>query len=54
MLYAKQRNYCVSLLRETEKNVYANLKHEDIFDNKNFRRAVKSWTNLNREKELLR
>ena len=40
-LYTKQRNYCVSLLRKTKKNHYANLKQKDIADNKQFWRTVK-------------
>ena len=40
-LYTKQRNYCVSLLRKTKKNHYANLNQKDIADNKQFWRTVK-------------
>ena len=32
--YVKQRNYCVSLLRKTKKDYYANLNVKDIVDNK--------------------
>ena len=34
--YVKQRNYCVSLLRKTKKDYYANLNVKDIDDNKQF------------------
>ena len=41
--YVKQRrNYCVSLLRKTKKDYYANLNVKDIVDNKQFWRTVKS------------
>ena len=40
-LYTKQRNFCVSLLRKTEKKLYVNLNHKDIADNKQFWRTVK-------------
>ena len=39
--YVKQRNYCVSLLRKTKKDYYANLNAKDIADNKQFWRTVK-------------
>ena len=39
--YVKQRNYCISLLRKTEKDYYANLNVKDIVDNKQFWRTVK-------------
>ena len=39
-LYTKERNFCVSLLRKTEKKHYANLNHKDIADNKQFWRKV--------------
>ena len=39
--YVKQRNYCVSLLRKTEKDYYANLNVKDILNNKQFWRAIK-------------
>ena len=35
-LYKKQRNYCVSLLRETKKRFYENLNPNLITDNKKF------------------
>ena len=37
----KQRYYCVSLLRKTKKDYYANLNVKDIVDNKQFWRTVK-------------
>ena len=39
--YNKQRNYCVSLLRKTKTNFYANLNDKDLTDNKQFWRTVK-------------
>ena len=39
--YVKQHNYCVSLLRKTKKDYYANLNVKDIVDNKQFWRTVK-------------
>ena len=39
--YVKQRNNCVSLLRKTKKDYYANLNVKDIVDNKQFWRTVK-------------
>ena len=39
--YVKQCNYCVSLLRKTKKDYYANLNVKDIVNNKQFWRAVK-------------
>ena len=38
--YNKQRNYCVSLLRKTKTNYYANLNEKDLTDNKQFWRTV--------------
>ena len=32
--HVKQRNYCVSLLRKTNKGHYANLNEKDVADNK--------------------
>ena len=40
-LYAKQRNYCVSLLRKTEKAYYENLDKRKVSDNKLFWKTVK-------------
>ena len=39
--YVKRRNYCVSLLRKTIKDYYANLNVRDLADNKQFWRTVK-------------
>ena len=39
--YIKQRNYCVSLLRKTKKDHYANLNEKDVADNKQLWRTVK-------------
>ena len=41
MAYAKQRNFCVSLLRKTKKDYYANLNEKDIADNKKFWQTIK-------------
>ena len=40
-LYAKQRNYCVSLLRKTKKAYYENLDERKVSDNKLFWKTVK-------------
>ena len=40
-LYAQQRNYCVSLLRKTEKVYYENLDERKVSDNKLFWKTVK-------------
>ena len=40
-LYAKQRNYCVSLLRKTKKANYENLDERKVSDNKLFLKTVK-------------
>ena len=37
----KQRNYCVSLLRKTKKDYYANLNEKYVAVNKQFWRTVK-------------
>ena len=39
--YSKQRNYCVSLLRKTKKNLYSNLNEKKITDNKSSWKTVK-------------
>ena len=39
--YIKRRNYCVSHLRKTKKDHYANLNEKDVADNKQFWRTVK-------------
>ena len=41
LAYAKQRNFCVFLLRKTKKGHYANLNEKDIADNRNFWQTVK-------------
>ena len=43
-LYAKQRNYCVSLLRKTKKAYYENLNERKVSDNKLFWKTVKPFT----------
>ena len=40
-LYAKQRNYCVSLLRKTQKAYHENLDKRRVSDNKLFWKTVK-------------
>ena len=40
--HIKQDNYCVSLLRKTKKDHYANLNEKDVADNKQFWRTVKA------------
>ena len=40
-LYAKQRNYCVSLLRKTKKTYYENLDERKVSDNKLFWKTAK-------------
>ena len=39
--YVKQRNYCVSLLRKTKREYYANLDEKRVCDNKTFWKVVK-------------
>ena len=34
--YKKQRNFCVNLLRNTEKDYFQKLNVKDLTDNKNF------------------
>ena len=41
IVYIKERNYCVSLLRKTKKDHYVNLNEKDVADNKQFWRTVK-------------
>ena len=36
ILYTKQRNWCVSLLRKEKKEYFANLNEKDIIDIKSF------------------
>ena len=42
-IYRKQRNYCVSLLRETKKRFYENLNPKLIVDNKTFSKQAKPF-----------
>ena len=44
MLYMKQRNYCISLLRKIKTNYYANLDEKKVSDNKHFWKVNKSFT----------
>ena len=39
--YNKQRNICVSLIKQEIKSLLSNLKTKDVNDNKTFRKAVK-------------
>ena len=39
-LYNKQRNICVSLLRKTKKNYYAQLDNKIVTDNRKFWKAL--------------
>ena len=39
--YTKQRNYCVNLLRKTKRECFANIKINNIADNKKFWQTVK-------------
>ena len=41
--YTSQRNYCVSLLKETKKNCYNGLNEKDVSDNKTFWKTVKPF-----------
>ena len=41
MLYKKQRHYCVSLLRKSKTNCYANLNEKKVSDNKLFWKVIK-------------
>ena len=41
LAYKKQRNYCVSLMRQNKKQYYGSLNVNHITDNKNFWRVVK-------------
>ena len=41
--YAKQRNYCVSLLRKSKREYYSNLDVKNITDNKTFWKTVKRF-----------
>ena len=39
-LYKKQRSFCVSLLRNTKRNYFKNVKMQDITDNKKFWKTI--------------
>ena len=64
MLYKKQRNYCVSLLRKSKTNYYANLDEKKVSDNKlfwkvikpsfSYKSCVKEQINLVEEEEILK
>ena len=41
LAYKKQRNYCVSLMRQSKKQYYGSLNVNHLTDNKNFWRVVK-------------
>ena len=41
MLYKKQKNYCVSLLRKSKTNYYANLDEKNVSNNKLFWKLIK-------------
>ena len=41
MLYKKQRNYCVSLLRKSKISYYPNLDEKKVSDNKLFWKVIK-------------
>ena len=41
-LYLQDRNYCVSLIRESKKKFYANLDGNDITVNRKFWKTIKS------------
>ena len=43
LLYNKQRNYCVSLLRKKKKEYSARLNEKDITDNRKFWHTVKPF-----------
>ena len=41
VIYVKQRNYCVPLLRESEKKYYENVDERNLMDNKLFWKIIK-------------
>ena len=41
MLYKKQRNYCVSVIRKSKTNYYANLDEKKVSDSKLFWKVMK-------------
>ena len=42
-VFCKQRNKCVSLLRKSKKDYFANLNKKNITDNKRFLKTVKPF-----------
>ena len=40
-IYVKQRNYCASLLRKSQKKYYENLEERNLMDNKLFWKTIK-------------
>ena len=46
-LLSKQRNKCVSLLRKSKKDYFANLNEKNITDNKRFWKTVKLFLKKN-------
>ena len=46
-VYNKERNYCVSLVRKTQKNYYNNFDHKKFVDNKSVWKYIKChFTNM--------
>ena len=45
LAYKKQRNYCVSLLRQNKKQYYRSLNVNHTTDNENFWRVVSNFSN---------
>ena len=43
LAYIKQRNYCVSLIRQTKRDYYNNLNNKNFIDNKSFWKCVKPF-----------
>ena len=41
MLYKKQSDYCVSLLRKSKTDYYANLDKKKVSNHKNFLKVIK-------------
>ena len=50
--YKKQRNFCVSLLRETKKNYFSDLNIKNITDNKAFWKTLKSYLSKKERSKL--
>ena len=42
-LYKKQRNFCVSLSRKTERNYFKNVKIQDVTDNDKFWKTIRPY-----------